>query len=428
MPWIVLSLFVFVWGLPQMKTALNGLSAPRLAISGLDKLVERVPPVVAKSAAEPAVFTFNWLSATGTAILMAAIGLRVAHALSREGDAARVWANAPLEPDPDYTGVGSAACRDDGISLNAESARATRSGGARVASYATGPIRISTAPLGRRDSMATTVRPAPAHPLVVTDYGDAFPNSRKVHVEGLHDIRVPFREIALSGGEPPLRVYDTSGPRGCDVHEGLPILRYSTEWYNNSRDVRQPQGSVSGPLPTIRASSTRSRSQSMTAFAAPPSSRRSMWPGIVLGLGLGGFVDGIALHQIAQWHNMGSAVLPPTTMEAMKQNMVWDGLFHAAVWVVTLAGVFLLLRDARRGDALPDAGAFTGQLVLGWGFFNLVEGIIDHHVLQLHHVRDLPTHVPLYDWLFLAIGGAGFIALGWLMSRGAGSSARATPR
>ena len=40
--------------------------------------------------------------------------------------------------------------------------------------------------------------------------------------------------------------------------------------------------------------------------------------GILLGIGLGGFVDGIALHQIAQWHNMGSAILPPTTMDAMK--------------------------------------------------------------------------------------------------------------
>ena len=55
--------------------------------------------------------------------------------------------------------------------------------------------------------------------------------------------------------------------------------------------------------------------------------------GIVLGLGLGGFVDGITLHQIMQWHNMGSAVLPPTTMDAMAQNMVWDGLFHAATLV-----------------------------------------------------------------------------------------------
>ena len=49
--------------------------------------------------------------------------------------------------------------------------------------------------------------------------------------------------------------------------------------------------------------------------------------GIVLGLGLGGFVDGIALHQIMQWHNMGSAVLPPTTMDAMGQTWCGTGCF-----------------------------------------------------------------------------------------------------
>jgi uncharacterized membrane protein len=147
--------------------------------------------------------------------------------------------------------------------------------------------------------------------------------------------------------------------------------------------------------------------------------------GIVLGLGLGGFADGIALHQIAQWHNMGSAVVPPTTMEAMKQNMAWDGWFHVATLVLTTAGVYWLLRDARAGVALPSARAFTGLLLLGWGVFNLVEGLIDHHLLGIHHVRDMPVHVPLYDWLFLGIGGVGFIALGWLMSRAPESSGSA---
>lgn len=139
--------------------------------------------------------------------------------------------------------------------------------------------------------------------------------------------------------------------------------------------------------------------------------------GILLGLGLGGFADGILLHQIIHWHNMGSAVLPPTTMEAMADNMRWDGLFHAAVWVMTVVGVYWLVADARRGEPLPDGKAFTGLLILGWGLFNLVEGIVDHHVLELHHVRDLPAHVPLYDWLFLGIGGLGFILLGWALSR-----------
>lgn len=166
----------------------------------------------------------------------------------------------------------------------------------------------------------------------------------------------------------------------------------------------------------------------MTAFPTPPLGRLSRWPGIVLGLGLGGFIDGIALHQIAQWHNMGSAVLPPITMDAMKQNMTWDGWFHAATLALTVVGVYLLLRDARRGIPLPATGTFTGQLLLGWGLFNLVEGVVDHHLLDLHHVRDMPVHVPLYDWLFLGLAGVGLIVTGWLMSRGTTESVRANPR
>jgi uncharacterized membrane protein len=147
-----------------------------------------------------------------------------------------------------------------------------------------------------------------------------------------------------------------------------------------------------------------------------PVSRRA---GVIIGVGLGGFVDGILLHQIVHWHNMGSSVLPPTTMDALQRNMVWDGLFHVVTWLFTLVGVYMLQSDARRGLGIPEPRAFTGQLIMGWGLFNLIEGLIDHHILNLHHVRDLPVHVPILDWLFLLIGGLGFIALGWLLARSA---------
>lgn len=69
---------------------------------------------------------------------------------------------------------------------------------------------------------------------------------------------------------------------------------------------------------------------------------RILTAGSVIGFGLGGFVDEIVLHQIMQWHNMGSAILPPTTMDAMMQNMRWDGVFDAATWLVTFGGVWML--------------------------------------------------------------------------------------
>ncbi|MXX57161.1 MAG: phosphomethylpyrimidine synthase ThiC, partial [Gemmatimonadetes bacterium] len=77
--------------------------------------------------------------------------------------------------------------------------------------------------------------PAPGTPPVA--YGDAFPNSTRVHVDGPGGIRVPMREISLSGGEPPLRVYDTSGPPGHAGREGLPPRR--APWFS-ARDVRVP--------------------------------------------------------------------------------------------------------------------------------------------------------------------------------------------
>lgn len=132
---------------------------------------------------------------------------------------------------------------------------------------------------------------------------------------------------------------------------------------------------------------------------------------LILGVGLGGFIDGIALHQIAHWHQMLSAVMPPESMEAMKRNMVADGWFHLATWLVTLVGVFFLWSAARMSGRLPTARTFGGYLLVGWGAFNVVEGIINHHMLELHHVRDLPAHVPEYDWFFLGLS-VGLVLIG----------------
>ena len=72
-PWVILSVLVFAWGLPQVKDVLNSISAPKFPIEGLHNLVVRVPPVVAKPTPEAAVYVLNWLSATGTGILIAAL-------------------------------------------------------------------------------------------------------------------------------------------------------------------------------------------------------------------------------------------------------------------------------------------------------------------------------------------------------------------
>jgi lactate permease len=73
LPWIILSVVVFAWGLPQVKAFLDGVSVFRFPIDGLHNMIQRVPPVIAKPTPEGAVYVLNWLSATGTGILIAAL-------------------------------------------------------------------------------------------------------------------------------------------------------------------------------------------------------------------------------------------------------------------------------------------------------------------------------------------------------------------
>lgn len=136
--------------------------------------------------------------------------------------------------------------------------------------------------------------------------------------------------------------------------------------------------------------------------------------GTLLGIGMGGFVDGIVLHQILQVHNMLSAKYPPTTLANVEINMVWDGLFHAFTWILTAVGLAMLWKAGQKREVPWSTKMLVGSLIQGWGIFNLVEGIIDHHILGIHHVIER-LGVSLADWLFLGIGGVLFIVLGRAM-------------
>ena len=126
--------------------------------------------------------------------------------------------------------------------------------------------------------------------------------------------------------------------------------------------------------------------------------------GVLMGAGLGGFVDGITFHQILQWHNMLSAKIPPNDLVSAKINMYWDGLFHAAVWIMTVMGIFLLWRVGQRKDVPWSGRTFLGALSMGWGLFNVVEGIIDHQLLGIHHVYEYTANKLPWDISYLAFG------------------------
>lgn len=149
---------------------------------------------------------------------------------------------------------------------------------------------------------------------------------------------------------------------------------------------------------------------------AEAQARSIVGAGIVLGAGLGGFLDGIWLHQILQWHNMLSGWNPPDTLIDAKVNMFWDGVFHMGVWLSTAVGLGMLWRTVRRGVAPRSGQTLIGAMLCGWGLFNLVEGIIDHLVLGIHHVQEYASdHLPA-DLAFLAFGLV-LIFIGWLLIR-----------
>jgi uncharacterized membrane protein len=159
-------------------------------------------------------------------------------------------------------------------------------------------------------------------------------------------------------------------------------------------------------------------------------------PGVVLGVGLGGFVDGIVLHQILQWHhllastdsdNIGVDTYPVTTVGGLEVNTLWDGLFHAVCWVAVIVGLALLdSRVPRPRGQVWASRALWGWMLVGWGLFNLVEGIVDHHVLAIHHVRAGP-HQTWWDLGFLVVGVA-LVVGGWLLQRRAPAPAQPVSR
>ncbi|WP_454042316.1 DUF2243 domain-containing protein [Cellulosimicrobium sp. Marseille-Q8652] len=148
-------------------------------------------------------------------------------------------------------------------------------------------------------------------------------------------------------------------------------------------------------------------------------------PGIVLGVGLGGFVDGILLHQILQWHHMLSSAgtanidvgsYPPTTVHGLQMNTLWDGLFHTVTWVAVLVGLGLLYsRVTEARGRVWASRTLWGWVLVGWGLFNLVEGVIDHHVLAIHHVVS-GRYQTLADVAFLVLGAL-LVLGGWLLQR-----------
>lgn len=156
----------------------------------------------------------------------------------------------------------------------------------------------------------------------------------------------------------------------------------------------------------------------MPAVASPGTHvrRPTRLPGLLLGVGLGSFVDGIVIHQLLQWHHMISATHehPVDEVSGLEANTFADGLFHAAAWMFVVAGIVRLVVDWRRGRVAPNWRYQIGLLLAGWGIFNLVEGVVNHQILGVHHVRDDLGGPLSWDIGFLAVSLV-ILVVGWAL-------------
>lgn len=132
--------------------------------------------------------------------------------------------------------------------------------------------------------------------------------------------------------------------------------------------------------------------------------------GGLLGVAFGGFFDGILIHQILQWHHLLSAI----DSDNVRLQVMADGLFHALMYVLTLAGLWLLWRAA--GTARVAAVPLLVSMLAGFGAWHLLDAVLSHWILGIHRLRMDSTTPLFWDLLWLAVFGIGPISAAWWIS------------
>jgi uncharacterized membrane protein len=138
---------------------------------------------------------------------------------------------------------------------------------------------------------------------------------------------------------------------------------------------------------------------------AATSVSRSVWSGVLIGIGVAAFVDETVFHQLLHWHHFYDRSTPAV-------GLVSDGLFHAFGWFAVVIGLVMVV-DLVRRTGLSVRG-LVGGILLGAGAFQLYDGTIQHKILRLHQIR---YHVDLapYDWTWNIIALLMLAVAVWLL-------------
>src|SRR5690348_14176677 len=127
---------------------------------------------------------------------------------------------------------------------------------------------------------------------------------------------------------------------------------------------------------------------------------RSLTAGVLIGIGVAGFLDETVFHQLLHWHHFYDRSTPAA-------GLVSDGFFHAGSWICTVAGLFLYADLRRRG--VRQARALWAGGLIGWGAFQVYDGLIQHKVFGLHQIRYHVDVLP-YDVVWNVAGAVAVVA------------------
>ncbi|MCP1612972.1 putative membrane protein [Azospirillum lipoferum] len=149
---------------------------------------------------------------------------------------------------------------------------------------------------------------------------------------------------------------------------------------------------------------------------------RALLPGVFsLGFALGGFFDGILLHQILQWHHLLSGLASPAYADITVQILA-DGLFHTLMYLIAALGLWLLWRG-RAGLTHVGGRRLMGWALLGFGAWHILDGLLSHWLLGLHRIRMDVENRLFWDLLWFFVFGVAVMLAGWLLTRGESGAA-----
>ena len=144
-------------------------------------------------------------------------------------------------------------------------------------------------------------------------------------------------------------------------------------------------------------------------------------PAVVIGVGFGMFADGIVFHQVIQWHRLiSSTAYVDDVVGGLRAADLADGLFHLAALLVTVAGVALLWRAQERSVRRRPWGELVGGVLVGAGAFNIFDGVVNHLLLDLHHLHE-ETYELSSDLVYIAVSVV-LVGVGVLLHRRRGAA------